>query len=427
MTFDARAAKLLKPGEHITVTDSPGLRLVAGKTRRSWIYRYKSPLTGLMKQVAIGQWPAVSYAAAVAAWEVLRDQRGEGQAVVSPAKAKAKAARPQPPSRGDTVADIVQMYITEHIEKRRKPKGQDEIKRLFKRHITPKFGALRVPEVKRADAYDVISVMEDTPIQARMLKQELGAAWDLAIDSGRVPEETPNHWRQIFKGRLRSKGRVRLGKYVTAKRVLSDEEVGQVLRWMPNFSRQVADVLQLYLWTAMRGSEICSLRGEWVAEEADGWWVTVPVEMIKIEGHDAAYDHRVPLIGRALEIVLRRKAEKGDGWLFPRVRKVERHLPTNQKSIATQVWSKQPYGNNPSEKGRAKLPVSEWAPHDLRRTTRTQLSKLGCPRDVAEAVIGHMPTGIVGVYDRHTYDKERREWLAIISSHYEALAASAAP
>lgn len=400
---------------------------MAGKTRKSWIYRYKSPQTGLMKQVAIGQWPAISYAAAVAAWEGLREQRGEGEVVVSPAKAKAKAARPKLPGRGDTVADVVQMYITEHIEKRRKPKGQDEIKRLFKRHITPKFGALRVPEVKRADAYDVISVIEGTPIQARMLKQELGAAWDLAIESGRVPEETPNHWRQIFKGRLRSKGRVRLGKHVTTKRVLSDEEVGQVLRWMPNFSRQVADVLQLYLWTAMRGSEICSLRGEWVAEESDGWWVTVPVEMIKIDGHDAAYDHRVPLIGRALEIVLRRKAEKGDGWLFPRVRKAERHLPTNQKSIATQVWSKQPYGNNPSEKGRAKLPVSEWAPHDLRRTTRTQLSKLGCPRDVAEAVIGHMPTGIVGVYDRHTYDKERREWLAIISSHYEALAASAAP
>ena len=36
MHFDARAAKLLKPGEHIIVEASPGLRLVATDSRRTW-------------------------------------------------------------------------------------------------------------------------------------------------------------------------------------------------------------------------------------------------------------------------------------------------------------------------------------------------------------------------------------------------------
>lgn len=49
MYFDACAAKLLKPGEHIIVAASPGRRLVAAATRRTWTYRYKSPADGRMR------------------------------------------------------------------------------------------------------------------------------------------------------------------------------------------------------------------------------------------------------------------------------------------------------------------------------------------------------------------------------------------
>ena len=33
--------------------------------------------------------------------------------------------------------------------------------------------------------------------------------------------------------------------------------------------------------------------------------------------------------------------------------------------------------------------MEDWNPHDLRRTLRTNLSRLGCPTDIAEAVLGH--------------------------------------
>ena len=64
MQFDARAAKLLAAGQHFTISDCPGLRLEATKSKRSWIYRYKSPLDGRMRQTKIGEWPAISLAAA---------------------------------------------------------------------------------------------------------------------------------------------------------------------------------------------------------------------------------------------------------------------------------------------------------------------------------------------------------------------------
>jgi hypothetical protein len=59
--------------------------------------------------------------------------------------------------------------------------------------------------------------------------------------------------------------------------------------------------------------------------------------------------------------------------------------------------------------------------HDLRRTGRTQLAGLGCDPDIAEAVIGHLPKGIEGVYNLHRYDLERRTWLTNLAAHYEAL------
>ena len=49
MFFDVRAAKLLKPGEHLAVEGCEGLRLVASASKQTWAYRYKSPATGLIE------------------------------------------------------------------------------------------------------------------------------------------------------------------------------------------------------------------------------------------------------------------------------------------------------------------------------------------------------------------------------------------
>ena len=54
MVFDARRAKLLAPGEHIIVDEAAGLRLVASATRKTWTYRFKSPVDGRMRWVAFG-------------------------------------------------------------------------------------------------------------------------------------------------------------------------------------------------------------------------------------------------------------------------------------------------------------------------------------------------------------------------------------
>ena len=55
--------------------------------------------------------------------------------------------------------------------------------------------------------------------------------------------------------------------------------------------------------------------------------------------------------------------------------------------------------------------LPHWVNHDLRRVVRSGLSALRVPHDVAEAVLAHRPPGIVGIYNLHEYQDEKREAL----------------
>ena len=428
-TFDARAAKLLPPGEHITFKDYSGLRLSASEKFRSWVYRYKSPVDGKMRQVSLGKWPAMSFHAAVVAWEDLRAKRelGNDPALnlknekISQKEAAIVAEIKQKESQY-TVRKLCDDYLDGHIDVNRAPKGATEVRRMFEKHLG-EFAHVPVTEVTRSMAFDLIQTLANkSPVLAGMLRCELGGAWDYGLDAGRLPESAVNWWRLILKGKIKSKGKKINGKHIgTAKRVLSDKEVGELIRWIPNFSPIIADALMLYLWTATRGAEIVGIKGsEVVVENGQTWWI-IPHKKTKNARHENASDQRVPLFGRALLIIDRRKQIHQNGYLFPSKFKPDVHI--DQSTIQTQVYYRQPYADTRPEFVRARLPVSNWAPHDLRRTSRTILAKLGCPDAVAESILGHMLPGVVGTYNRHQYDDEKVLWLSRLSEHLEKLAA----
>lgn len=428
MQFDARTAKLLQPGQHFTISDCQGLRLEVSTKGRTWTYRYKSPVDQRMRQVKIGGWPEMSPARAEVEWEKLRDARAAGRdpaverrAAREDERAAVEAARVAT-ARRFSVRSLWAMYFEGHVERNRKKKGADETRRTVEKVLDeyPDFAGLDPTKVTRAIAFDLLQAYIDTPVQAARIRMELGAAWEYGHDAGRLDPEVPNWWRQIMKGKLRSKGHVREGERVgTAKRVLSESEIGQLINWLPNFSRLVEDVVTLYMWTCTRGSEILEMEVSDISREEDGLWWTIPKAKTKNSWRAGATDLRVPLVGRAAVIVQRRLKAVSQGYLFP---SDGRSGHVEQKTISAMVWVRQPYSNTRPAYQRERMPVSHWSVHDLRRTGRTQLSSMGCQVDVAEAVIGHMPKGIEGVYNLHRYDVERRHWLLKLSDAYEALA-----
>lgn len=433
MTFDARAAKALQPGQHLISPDYPGLRLEAFTDRTTWTYRYKSPVDGRMRQTKIGTWPAMSIHAAVVAWEGLRAAREGGSDLAAEAKqakrqarAEAEALREQAKREAYTVADVARDYLEGYIERNRAPKGAAEVRRMFAKMLG-ELGKRPAVSLTRADAFDLIQTISGkAPVQAKRLRADLGAAWDYAYDSGRLKDDCPNWWRQILHGKIKSKGKIVQGERVgTSKRVLTPEEVGRLINWLPHFSSRMEDALVLYLWTGVRGAEIVSMEGKEVVAEGDQLWWIIPKAKTKNARHAGAGDLRVPLFGRAREVVSRRKACHGDGWLFPMKQANGRVTHALQKTITETVWRYQPYCTLKSEENRPRLTVTHWAPHDLRRTARTMLASLGCPHEVGESILGHMVPGVAGIYNLHAYDAERAEWLKKLSDRLEALAESA--
>ena len=71
--------------------------------------------------------------------------------------------------------------------------------------------------------------------------------------------------------------------------------------------------------------------------------------------------------------------------------------------------------------------IGQFTVHDLRRTMRTGLAKLGVSRDMAERTIGHLVgSTIERTYDVHEYEKERRDALEKWSTHVAAVLAAPA-
>lgn len=428
MPFDARQAALLTAGQHFTISESPGLRLEVSQTKKAWIYRYKSPVDNRMRQTKIGEWPAMSQATATAKWEILRGERANG-ADPSAAKrstralerAEAEAERGRKAVDTMSLGEVCDIYLTRHIDKNRGAKGAAEVRRMFDTMLGVHANT-RATDVTRAFAFNLIESFAHIPVQAAKLRAEIGAAWEYAHDSGRLPETAPNWWRMIMRGKLRSKGRKIQGEAIgVVKRVLSAQELGTLIRWLPNFSRLVEDALTLYLWTLSRGSEIMSMHKDEFTDEPDGLWWTLPKEKTKNSWREEATDLRVPIVGRAALIVRRRMQVAGeDGYLFPSI-SPEGHV--QQKTIGAAVWMHMPYSETRPEYERPRLTVVRWAPHDLRRSSRTVLAAMGCSDEVGEAALGHMKPGITGVYNLHQYDVEKRHWLNLLNDRLEHLAA----
>ena len=66
-------------------------------------------------------------------------------------------------------------------------------------------------------------------------------------------------------------------------------------------------------------------------------------------------------------------------------------------------------------------PLSRWTLHDCRRTMRTGIGKFGVAPHIAELVIGHIRGGVQAIYDRHKYEREIEQALALWAEHVASI------
>jgi len=157
--------------------------------------------------------------------------------------------------------------------------------------------------------------------------------------------------------------------------------------------------LRLLLLTGARAGEVCGT--SW-GEIHTAEWV-VPAARTK-----NGREHLIPLSDAAMEIVHEAAALRTGPWLLP-ARGDEGHVtPSGVLQAAQRILG------------------GGVVVHDIRRSVATGLQRLGIRLEVTEAVLNHVSgtrAGVVGIYQRHDWNAEKRAALDAWARHILALAA----
>jgi integrase len=171
-------------------------------------------------------------------------------------------------------------------------------------------------------------------------------------------------------------------------RVLTDAELVTIWRACPK--SDFGAIIRLLMLTACRREEIARLR--WTEVDLNTKLITLLAARTK-----NGVEHVLPLSDTAMEVLqaipYQRDVIFGHGRNgFSGFAKAKRAL---DKASG----------------------VANWTVHDIRRTVRTGLGKLGVAPHVAEAVLNHLPAKLIRTYDRNTYEPEKRAALDNWANH----------
>lgn len=409
----------MKTGDVLTDSgDYLGLRVKRTSRATSFIYRYKN-FEGKMKQLVLGVYPVMSLSDARVKLQEFKSLRASGydpQKYLIDQKEEAEQAELATMREAEklnfTFEAMVELYLTEKVEDRysepdrngkkrtiagcRKEKGQKEVRRTLYGDVVRVLGSQPVSETPLIEVKKMIDqiIARGANVQAGNVLRELNLAYRFAISYDKLPPNFQNPCPEI-KTRIKDSG-IKISNS-KRQRVLSEKEIKLLWHWLPTaqyISPNAKGVMLLSLMTGMRTGEICKIQWEDINFNEGS---------IRLQKTKTNSSRNVQLSTQAVDYL--NGLERVSSYVFcsrsPQGKPLNRAL--DQKQLSQQLYFARTKG--------VKLDIDQWSPHDLRRTVRTQLAKLRCPREVSEAILGHAKKGIDGTYDLHHYEEEAKEWL----------------
>ena len=351
---------------------------VAASGHKAWFIMYRVGGAGKVRRFTIAPCDLLTL-------DVVRDQARElllaahkGNDPAAIRQAQRETARGQ--EADESFAELAAVYLV-HAKTAKRSWRIDE--KALNRDVLRVLGAKRAREVRADDVEALVErIMErGAPVQAKRT---------LAIV------------RRIFSfGLKKASARLRFG--LTANpcagvespvpersrdRVLSNDEVRRLWQALDVETPDIAGLVRLGLFTAQRGGELRTMRREDVDLES-AWW-TIPAERSKNK-----LPHRVPLSPPAVALIREQMARHGSQWVFPGTgREGYRGLP--DKAVRRLQVS---------------AAIADWRLHDLRRTAATGMASMGVARVVIKRVLNHAEGDVTAIYERHSFDPEKRQAL----------------
>jgi integrase len=307
-----------------------------------------------------------------------------------PAGAK-RVARESP-----TFEEVASAYVERHAKAKKRSWREDQ--RILDHDVLPAWRTLKAKDITARDVRELLDTIVDrrAPIQANRTFSLIRKVfnWSGAPDRALVPQ-FHNPCRGIEAPALEH----------ARERVLTDDEILQLWRALDAEDPYTAAIFKLHLLTAQRGGELLTMVWADVGLEA-AWW-TIPSERAK-----NGLAHRVPLSSQAVAILhALREQSNGSPWVFPSARSdgASGHRERVYAAVA---------------RIRQRSGVADFQPRDLRRTAASHMTGMGISRLVVGKILNHVEPGVTAVYDRHSYDREKREALGAWGERLEKIVAT---
>jgi integrase len=334
-----------------------------------------------MRRMTLGVYPTVGLADA-------RDKAYNALHAVS------KGKDPQQEKLAERASGTFEEMSTEYLERwaKKRKKSWKEDKRIIDTYLLPNFKHTPPKEVQRRDVRAMLENLAETaPIQANRVLAAIRKIYNWAISVDLTELSPCDHLTAP-------------GKEVRRDRVLSEVELKAVWKAIEQEATLMSSLYKLRLLTAQRGQEVAGLRWDELELKdtpGDSWW-TIPKERSKNK-----LPHRVPLSEPAARILkaLAKKQAK-----LKNVTKRESPFVFYAPRGKGHVTELQKAAQRIRETARVSLDVEtfDFTPHDLRRTAASFMTSMGIPRLIVGRILNHAEPGVTAVYDRHSYDKEKR-------------------
>jgi integrase len=350
-----------------------GLR-VSAHGRRTWFARYRIKGRKAKGSMSLGTLTEVDLADA-------RDRAKEAFRTAHKGHDPGEPIRKE--RHAETFKELGERYIDEYAKKRKRSWQADE--RIIKRELNPAIGNMKASAVRRADIRQILRIIveRDAPIMANRTREVARMVFAWALDEEIGVELNP------------CSGIKPPAEENSRDRVLSADEITTLWKALTKppagMPHRCALALKLQLVTIQRKGEVVGAEWREIDEREKMW--TIPAEKAK-----NGLAHRVPLSDAAIEILHEiKKFSRGSRWLFP--------SPASDKPMAARAI------NHAVLRVIDKIGVDNVRPHDMRRTGASHMTSIGITRFMVGRVLNHSERGVTAVYDRHSYDREKRQAL----------------
>lgn len=348
-----------------------GLRV--SDTTKTFVYMYWKD--GKAKMMTVGRYPRLSLAEA---------HKAVGDAMLNLElggdPAEKQVAENDRKREAVTVADLADEYVEKHAKPKKKTWKEDD--RILKHDVLPVLGKRRLEDVKRREIVGMLDdiVLRGSPISANRCLAVTRKMFNFAVKRGLL-EHSPCTMMDAP------------AKAMPRERLLDQDEIKTFLAKLPDLPLWPPTALALLveLLTAQRSGEVVSVQWSDV-NLADTMW-TIPA--LKAKNGKA---HRVPLTAPVLRLLeAAKRVDMGKGAVFP---------SRDDGSAMVQTATARALHRH-----HALLAKEPFSPHDLRRTAATHMASIGVPRLVLSKVLNHVDSAVTSIYDRYSYDAEKREAL----------------